>query len=122
MSAMILFNGVIAIGVSDLDATIAWYKEKFELRESGHKVQDGDPGDTELVSRNGEIMIVLSTGIEPQGNEPPPILNTADAAKAREWLLAHGVNVGPVQTDIQGTRYIEMRDLDKNMIEISEEP
>ena len=121
MSAMTLFNGVIAIGVSDLDAATAWYEEKLDLRKSGHKMEDDGPA-IELVSRNQEIMIVLSTGIEPQGNEPPPILNTADAAEAREWLLAHEVNVGPVQTDIQGTRYIEMRDLDNNMIEISEEP
>ena len=43
-------------------------------------------------------------------------------AKAREWLLARGVNVGPAHTDIQGTHYIEMRDLDNNLIEICEEP
>src|SRR5690348_4842300 len=104
MSAMTPFKGAIAIGVRDLDAAIAWYKEKFELRESGREVQDGEPGDTELISRNEEIIIVLSTGIEPQRDEPPPILDTANAAKAREWLLARGVNVGPVQTDVQGTR------------------
>ena len=42
--------------------------------------------------------------------------------RRREWLLSRGVSVGPVQVDGQGARYIEMRDLDNNMIEICEEP
>jgi hypothetical protein len=49
-------------------------------------------------------------------------MDTASAAKAREWLLARGVEVGPVQTDRQGTHFVEMRDLENNMIEICEEP
>ena len=47
---------------------------------------------------------------------------TGNAAKAREWLLARGINVGPDQTDGQGTHYVEFRDLEDNIIEICEEP
>jgi hypothetical protein len=50
------------------------------------------------------------------------MFDTGNAQKAREWLLARGVNVGPVQTDGQGTHYCEIFDLDNNMIEICEEP
>ena len=111
----------MTIGVSDIAAAIAWYKEKLDLRVAG-PVEDGEPGDTELVSRDEETRIVLSPEMGPGQDDPPPILDTANAAKAREWLLARGVNVGPLQTDRQGTRYIEMRDPDNNLIEISEEP
>lgn len=119
---MSLFTGLIAIGVNDVTAAIAWYKEKFGLRESGHKYEDGNPDDTELVSsRDREFAIMLLAGVEEAG-DPPPILITSDVRKAREWLAARGVNVTPVQTDRQGTQYIEMRDLENNLIEISEEP
>jgi hypothetical protein len=36
--------------------------------------------------------------------------------------LPRGVNVGPIETDRQGTRYFAMQDLEGNAIEVSEEP
>ncbi|HEY1528913.1 MAG TPA: hypothetical protein VGH51_22040 [Candidatus Angelobacter sp.] len=57
---MSLFSGAIFIGVSNIDAAVAWYKEKFELRESPDPVVDGEPGDVELVSRNGAVHVVMS--------------------------------------------------------------
>jgi catechol 2,3-dioxygenase-like lactoylglutathione lyase family enzyme len=114
------FNGAICVGVSNIAAAAAWYKEKFGLRESGQEVADGEPGDIELVSANGEITVdLVGLGEDPMDT---PMFDTGNAEKAREWLLSRGVSVGPVQTDGQGTRYIEMRDLDNNMIEICEEP
>jgi catechol 2,3-dioxygenase-like lactoylglutathione lyase family enzyme len=117
---MSLFSGAIFIGVSDIDAAVAWYKEKFELRESPDPVIDGEPGDVGLVSRNGAVDVVMRPGSG--GPVETPMFDTGNVQKAREWLLARGVNVGPVQTDGQGTRYCEMYDLDNNMIEICEEP
>lgn len=122
LSAMSLFTGLITIGVSDMAAATAWYKEKFGLRESGQKFEDGNPEDTELVSSDDrEFVIILLAGVEESG-DPPPIIETSNVSKAREWLAARGVNVTPIQTDRQGTHYIEMRDLENNLIEISEEP
>src|SRR5947207_14138467 len=40
----------------------------------------------------------------------------------RDFLVSRGVNVGDIQQDGQGTHFFEMRDLEGNVIEISEEP
>jgi hypothetical protein len=42
--------------------------------------------------------------------------------KAREVLGFRGVNVGEIQEDRQGTHHFEMRDLEGNVIDVSEEP
>ena len=49
-------------------------------------------------------------------------MNASSVKKAREFLIARGVNVRPIQEDRQGTHFFEMRDLEGNVIEISEEP
>lgn len=74
----------------------------------------------ELVSRNGDVTVTMSP--DSGGSVDTPMFNTGNVAKAREWLLARGVSVGAIQTDRQGTRYVEMHDPDNNMIEICEEP
>jgi catechol 2,3-dioxygenase-like lactoylglutathione lyase family enzyme len=117
---MNVFSGQIVVCISNREAAIAWYKEKLDLRESAHPIEDGEPGDILLTSRKDELRVILTAA--GTGEPDRPILDTRNAAKAREWLLALGVEVGPVQTDIQGTHYIEMRDLEGNSIEICEEP
>ena len=114
------FSGCIVICVKDIPAAVNWYKEKLELRESKLPVDDGEPDDTLLVSRDEQIKVVVTR--EGSGEPDRPIFDTGNAAKAREWLLARGVTVGPVETDSAGTRFIELRDLDDNKIEICEEP
>jgi catechol 2,3-dioxygenase-like lactoylglutathione lyase family enzyme len=112
------FTGWIVVAVRDVDAAAAWYKQKLELPES-RTIEDEETGGLELSTRNLEIKVLLFAGADYPDR---PILDTRNAAKAREWLLARGVEVGPVETDIQGTHYIEMRDLEGNSIEICEEP
>ena len=58
---------------------------------------------------------------EPADDETP-MLYTSRTEKAREFLIARGVSVGEIQQDRQGTRFFEMRDLEGNVIEITEEP
>ena len=118
--AMSKFHGVICVGASTIEAATIWYKEKLGLRESGKEVVDGEPGDVELISANGAIVVGI-VGVDGVSADTP-MFYTGNAAKAREWLLSQGVHVGPLQTDGQGTRYIEFRDLEDNMIEICEEP
>jgi catechol 2,3-dioxygenase-like lactoylglutathione lyase family enzyme len=118
---MKLFTGLIVVAVSNLEAASAWYQEKFDLRDAKVKPDVDESPSILLVSREGEPRISLVTKDE-VGEMDPPIMDTASAAKAREWLLARGVEVGPVQTDRQGTHFVEMRDLENNMIEICEEP
>lgn len=114
---MNLFTGMTTISVTNLAAAVPWYKEKFALKEP----KRSDPEYTQLETRDREFVITLCSGAQ-EPDEPPPIINTSSVAKAREWLSVRGVNVTPVQTDRQGTHYIEMRDLENNLIEISEEP
>ncbi|MBZ5523525.1 MAG: hypothetical protein LAP21_14925 [Acidobacteriia bacterium] len=116
---MSLFRGSIYIGVDNLEAAVAWYKEKLDLRESREPI-DEEVGEIALVSRNQEIFVAMGTP-----NETGPdtqIFFTGNVQKSRDWLAARGVSLGPIQTDRQGTRYVEMRDLENNMIEICEEP
>jgi hypothetical protein len=51
-----------------------------------------------------------------------PMLYASNIRKAREVLGSWGVNVGEMQEDRQGTHYFEMRDVEGNVIEVSEEP
>ncbi|HEY7403110.1 MAG TPA: VOC family protein [Candidatus Angelobacter sp.] len=116
------FSGLIVVCVKDIAAAVDWYKEKLELRESDYSFDDGDPDDTLLVSRDRDEEIKVVVTRQGPGEPDRPIFDTRNAAKAREWLLARGVTVGPVETDRAGTHYIELRDLDDNVIEICEEP
>ena len=123
MHGMAPFTGWIVVAVRNLDVAAAWYKQKFDLPES-RKIEDDEPGSdnsdsVELSTHNLEIKVLLLAATDYPDR---PILDTRNAAKAREWLLARGVEVGPVQTDRQGTHYVEMRDLEGNTIEICEEP
>jgi catechol 2,3-dioxygenase-like lactoylglutathione lyase family enzyme len=116
---MKLFIGCITVPVDNLEAAARWYAEKLNLQNEGYK-QDETSGFYQVVSRDALTRIVLVSREE--GGEDRPILNTDNAAKAREWLQSRGVNAGPVETDRQGTHFFEMRDLEENLIEICEEP
>ncbi len=113
------FAGSIYIGVRDLKAALAWYKNKFDLREFPGPMDD-EIGDAALVSSGEGVFI--SFGAPNPANIETRIFYVKNAQKAREWLSARGVNVGPLQTDRQRTHYFEMHDLEDNMIEICEEP
>ena len=120
-AAMKLFSGWITVMVNDVEAAARWYAEKFELKSSGVRQEDGTRS-CQLLSRDMDTKIVLCQK-ESDDEEPDrAILNTGNAAKAREWLLARAVNVGPVTADRKGTRYFEMRDSEDNPVEICEEP
>jgi hypothetical protein len=49
-------------------------------------------------------------------------LYTSNIKKAKELLSARGVSAGEIQQDAQGTHYFELRDLEGNAIEVTEEP
>jgi hypothetical protein len=50
------------------------------------------------------------------------MLYTANIAKARDYLLARGVEATKIQRDRQNTKFFEMRDLEGNLIEICQQP
>ena len=55
-------KGDIYIGVRDLKAALAWYKEKFDLQESPQPT-DEEIGDVALVSANGDLVSPLAPRI-----------------------------------------------------------
>jgi hypothetical protein len=109
------------IGVHDIAAASSWYIEKLGLKETTIDLDEGD-GCTALVfPKEPPTPIVLGpSGAATDGSTP--MLYASNVNKAREWLASRGVNVGALQEDRQGTHYFEMRDLEGNVIEVSEEP
>ena len=59
---------------------------------------------------------------EVPADDETPMLYTSRIEKARDFLTTRGVNVSEIQQDRQGTRFFEMRDLEGNVVEITEEP
>lgn len=115
---MRMFSGSIYVTVRDRDSAIAWYREKFKL-ESGSLLEMED-GEVALQSSDCELTISMGASADTPADRP--MLATGNAQKAREWLIARGVSADAIQTDRQGTRYFEIRDLENNAIEIFEEP
>lgn len=107
------------IGVGDIAAACAWYAEKLGLRKVDIEMDDGE-GCVALGFEKDQAAVVL--GPPAPTDEFTPMLYTSKVQKAREFLDARGVNVGEIQQDRQGTHYFEMRDLEGNVIEVSEEP
>jgi catechol 2,3-dioxygenase-like lactoylglutathione lyase family enzyme len=112
--------GVNYVPVRNLDAAVAWYVEKLGLRRVDIEMDDGD-GCVALGFVKDESAFVLGPTGKP-GDELTPMLNSSNLKKAKDWLSSRGVYVGEIQQDRQGTHYFEIRDLEGNVIEVSEEP
>jgi catechol 2,3-dioxygenase-like lactoylglutathione lyase family enzyme len=117
---MKMFSGWVTVAVNNMDAAARWYAEKFDLKNEG--LTQNEDSDLYVVASRDMATKFLLVSRERDGEPDRAILNTGNAASAREWLLARGVNAGPVETDRQGTHYFEMRDLEDNVVEICEEP
>ena len=107
------------IPVLDVAAATSWYVEKFGLRPRPTKFDDGQRG-VELWLAD-EVYFVLGPRDVPTADETP-MLYTPRITKARDYLTARGVEAGEIQQDRQGTKFFEIRDLEGNLIEISQEP
>lgn len=107
------------IAVLDLAASAAWYAEKFGLRQSLTKFDDGQRGIELTLSE--EVFFVLGPHGLP-ADPDTPMLYTSRIQKARDFLVSRGVSVGEIQRDRQNTRFFEIRDLEGNVTEIVDEP
>jgi catechol 2,3-dioxygenase-like lactoylglutathione lyase family enzyme len=113
-------GGANYMPVSDLEASATWYKETFGVKPVNIELDDGDDC-LALGFSEEECLFVLG----PQGKSSGELtarLFTQNLKKARAYLLSHGVQTGETQQDGQSTHFFEMRDLEGNPIEISEEP
>jgi catechol 2,3-dioxygenase-like lactoylglutathione lyase family enzyme len=117
------FGDNISVGVRDLDAAIAWYLEKFELKLSPLKSEDFDAFLTfAKKDETGLALVVIPPG-ETAVNVPGhPILFTKTIEAAYEEFSSKGVNVEPIQSDSGGNQFFRFRDLEGNVIEVCHEP
>jgi glyoxalase/bleomycin resistance protein/dioxygenase superfamily protein len=109
------------VGVHDVAAASSWYMEKLGLKQTTAELDEGEG--CVALSFPKEIPLVIVLG--PSGalsDGATRMLYASNVKKAREWLSSRGVNVGMIEKDRQGTQYFEMRDLEGNVIEVSEEP
>ncbi|HEY1272853.1 MAG TPA: VOC family protein [Terriglobales bacterium] len=112
--------GANYVGVRDLASAISWYTDKLGL----HKVQiemDDPEGCVALGFDKRDAALVLGPA-DRSSDELSPLMYASNLKKAREFLSGRGVNVGEIQKDRQNTHFFEMRDLEGNVIEVSEEP
>ena len=107
------------IGVTDIAAATTWYIQKLGLRRVDVELDDRQDC-VALGFEKHECAVCLGPPGRPT-DELTHMLYSSNLKKARELLISHGVNLGEVQQDRQGTHYFEMRDLEGNVIEITEE-
>jgi hypothetical protein len=120
MSLLTIADSVY-IGVADIRAASAWYMEKLGLRPMP-PTPDDEEGCVALgFSKEDRVAIVLGPRGKPTDGATP-MLYASKIGKARDLLSSRGVNVGALQKDRQGTHYFEIRDLEGNLLEVSEEP
>ena len=120
MTHWISSGGANYIGVRNVAAAEAWYIEKLGMRKMSIEMDNGE-GCVALGFSKDEYAVTLGPPDRPT-DELTPILFSPNVQKARETLNTRGVNVSHIQQDRQGTSYFEMRDLEGNVVEISEEP
>jgi predicted enzyme related to lactoylglutathione lyase len=109
------------IGVHDLAAATSWYVEKLGLQKVPVEMDDADGYVALGFSKKDQTAISLGPRGNPT-NGTTPMFYASNVKKARQVLSSRGVDVGDVQEDRQGTRYFQMRDLEGNLIEVSEQP
>lgn len=108
------------VGVSNLTASVSWYKEKLGLRQIDVQMDDPE-GCVALGFSEDEYIIALGPMGKPT-DELRPHLYTINIKKAYDYTCSHGIVTGPIEQDAQGTQYFEIRDPDGNVIEVCEEP
>lgn len=110
------------IGVVNIESATSWFIEKLGLQKVPAEMDDPKGCVALGFSKKDQTCIAV---LGPQGkptDRTVPMLYASNIGKAREVLGSRGVNVGGIQEDRQGTHYFEMRDLEGNVIEVSEEP
>jgi len=112
-------GGTNYIGVTDIAAATDWYIQKLGLRKVDVELDDGEDC-VALGFEKGECAVCLGPPGRPT-DELTHMLYSSNLKKAREFLISRGVNVSDIQQDRQETHYFEMRDLEGNVIEITDE-
>jgi catechol 2,3-dioxygenase-like lactoylglutathione lyase family enzyme len=108
------------IGVRDIESTVSWYVEKFSVHKIDVEMDDRE--DCVALGYDQQDYLFTLGPLGKPTDQLTPQLFTAKLKKAWDFLNTRGVTIVAIQEDSQGTHYFEMRDLEGNTIEISEEP
>lgn len=109
------------VGSRDVAAATSWYVEKFGLKKTEVELDEGEGCMGLIFPKELPTPIVIGP-ITSRADAATRMLYSGNLEKARKLLGSRGVNMGPTETDRQGTRFFSVRDLDGNVIEISDEP
>jgi len=109
------------VGSRDVAAAASWYMEKFGLKKTEVELDESEGCVGLIFPKQLPTPIVIGP-VTSRADTATRMLYTGDIEKVRKWLGARGVNLGPTETDRQGTRFFSVQDLEGNAIEISEEP
>ena len=120
LMSLLKIPDLIYIGVTDVVAASLWYREKLGLQQVVAPTSDAGDCVSLAYSKRDDTAIIL--GPRDSTTDQRPILHAANIGKANDQLSSRGVNVTPIESDRQGTRYFVMRDLEGNEIEVTEEP
>ncbi|HEY0738860.1 MAG TPA: VOC family protein [Herpetosiphonaceae bacterium] len=110
---------LVPIPVSDVDRAKAFYAEKLGF----HVDHDVQPGNgmrvVQLTPPGSACSIVIGTGMPDIDNMQPGSVKAihlvvADARKARDLLISHGVEVSEIDEHDQGIKYVGFSDPDGN--------
>jgi catechol 2,3-dioxygenase-like lactoylglutathione lyase family enzyme len=123
-SSKLYSDGVIVVGVTNLDRAVAWYCDKLGLSsrpKEPEQVYIGHPS-----GRSGMLPMIILVPI-PHGQtnvytERHQILFTRDLDAVHAEFAFMGIQVGPIQSDSGGNRFFKWQDLEGNTIEVCREP
>jgi catechol 2,3-dioxygenase-like lactoylglutathione lyase family enzyme len=113
------------VGVRNLAAASAWYKDKLGLSEieTDREEDSGRPFMDLAVSKNDAFLslVELAQGASPE-RQHVIFYARASLEKAHKWFEDRGVTVEPITQDSGGNHLFRFRDLDGNAIEVCVEP
>jgi hypothetical protein len=104
-----------------------WYARNFGAIARPATDVDGEPpppGSFEVLFKGDEYAwgMFVPTGSTLYEEKQISIISTDKIEKAYKMLTELGSNPQPLQTDGDGYRFFEIKDLDGNSLQVSEEP
>jgi catechol 2,3-dioxygenase-like lactoylglutathione lyase family enzyme len=118
---------LVPVPVTDIDRAKAFYVEKLGFNADHDTSPNASVRIVQLTPQGSACSIVIGKGLpEIEKMQPGTVLGlhlvVADAVKAREMLIANGVEASEVDEHPQGIKYVSFRDPDNNLWLFQEMP
>jgi catechol 2,3-dioxygenase-like lactoylglutathione lyase family enzyme len=117
MTAMDVLSATVGLPVSDLRASVEWYRRVLELPEP-----ELEPSEAAVEFHLGPIWLQLGEAPTARsGAEVVTRLGVTDVSQERERLAAIGVGVGPLEHVAGAVDYFNFADPDGNVLSMYSE-